>query len=239
MALKIGITQSETNYGNYPRWIKGQDDIEIIELSYDRNNIEDVALCDGVVLSGGIDSHPKFYLDDFDLNYPHAPDEFAVFRDEFELAVLDLAIQQKKPVLGICRGLQLINVFFDGTLHVDIGEDNNERHKKTGNIDKEHTVSVEKDSLFFDIVHQNAGIVNSAHHQAIDILGKELKAVAYSNDNFIEAIELKNTEKPFLLAVQWHPERMPDQENPFTKNIRKAFLEASLKNVEYSDQQIL
>ncbi len=229
MALKIGITQSETNYVHYPRWIKGQDDIEIIELSYDRNNFEDVALCDGVVLSGGIDSHPKFYLDNFDLGYPHAPEEFAVHRDKFELAVLDFVIQQKKPVLGICRGLQLINIFFKGTLHVDIGEDNNAKHKKVGDIDKEHTVSVEKSSRFFDIVHQNEGIVNSAHHQAIDILGNKLKAVAFSEDNFIEAIELENVENPFLLAVQWHPERMSDPENPFTKNIRKAFLEASLK----------
>ena len=229
MALKIGITQSETNYVHYPRWIKGQDDIEIIELSYDRNNFEDVALCDGVVLSGGIDSHPKFYLEDYDLSYPRAPKEFAVFRDEFELAVLDLALQQKKPVLGICRGLQVINVFFGGTLLLDVGNNNIANHEKMNGIDKEHLVSVEKDSLFFDIVDDTEGIVNSAHHQAIDILGKELKAVAYSNDNLIEAIEFKNAEKPFLLAVQWHPERMPDQENPFTKNVRKAFLEASLK----------
>jgi putative glutamine amidotransferase len=229
MSLKIGITQSETNYANYPKWIKGQDNIEIIELSYDRHNFDDVALCDGVVLTGGIDSHPKFYLKEYDLNYLHAPKEFAVHRDEFELTVLDLALKHKKPVLGICRGLQLINVFFKGTLHVDIGEDNNKKHKKVGDIDKEHLISVEKDSFFFDIVHKTEGIVNSAHHQVIDILGKELKAVAYSNDNLIEAIEFKNTEKPFLLAVQWHPERMLDQENPFTKNIRKAFLEASLK----------
>lgn len=229
MALKIGITQSEINYLNYPRWIKGQDDIDIIELSYDRNNFADVALCDGVVLTGGIDSHPKFYLADFDLNYPHAPLEFAVHRDEFELAVLELALKHKKPILGICRGLQLINVFFKGTLHVDIGEDNNKKHKKAADIDKEHAVSVEEDSLFFDIVHQNEGFVNSAHHQAIDVLGKELKAAAFSNDGFIEAIELENAENPFFLAVQWHPERMPDPENPFTKNIRKAFLEASLK----------
>lgn len=229
MSLKIGITQSETNYANYPRWIKGEEDIEIIELSYESNNVQDVNICDGIVLSGGIDAHPKFYLNDFALDYPYAPAEFATRRDEFELAVLDLAIQHNKPILGICRGLQMINVFFKGTLQPDIGEDNNAKHKKTQGIDKEHVVSVAKDSLFYDIVHQNKGVVNSAHHQAIDILGNQLKAVAFSEDNLIEAIELENTEKPFLIAVQWHPERMPDPENPFTKNIRRAFLEASLK----------
>ena len=241
MALKIGITQSETNYANYPKWIKGQEDIDIIELSYDQNNIQDVALCDGVVLTGGLDSHPKFYLKDYDLNYPHAPKEFAPHRDEFELAVLDAALKHKKPVLGICRGLQVINVFFEGTLHLDIGENNNATHKsrgtpteKTNNIDKEHTVSVEKDSLFFNIVHKEKGIVNSAHHQAIDILGKNLKISAISDDNFIEAIELADAiqrdsygEKQFLVAVQWHPERMTNPASPFTKNIRKAFLKAS------------
>lgn len=230
MSLKIGITQSETNYANYPKWIKGQDDIDIIELSYDRNNVQDVALCDGIVLTGGVDAHPQFYLDDYDLNYPHAPEEFAAHRDEFELAILDVALQQKKPILGICRGLQVINVFFGGTLHVDIGEDNNVTHKKVNNMDKEHAVSVVKDSQFYDIVQQAKGKVNSAHHQAIEVLGNGLKAGAFSSeDHFIEAIEGDSPDKPFLLAVQWHPERMINQESPFTKNIRKAFLEASVK----------
>ncbi len=230
MSLKIGITQSETNYANYPKWIKGEEDIDIIELSYDRNNLQDVALCDGVVLTGGVDSHPQFYLDNFDLDYPHAPEEFAVHRDEFELAVLDLVMQQKKPVLGICRGLQVINVFFGGTLHLDIGEGNNLTHKKANNVDKEHTVSVVKDSQFYDIVRHSKGKVNSAHHQAIEVLGKGLKAAAFSSeDHFIEAIEGDNPSELFLIAVQWHPERMVNQESPFTKNIRKAFLEASNK----------
>jgi putative glutamine amidotransferase len=225
MKLKIGITQSETNYANYPKWIVGTEGVDIIELSYDHNNFGDVALCDGVVLTGGIDSHPQFYLEDFDLDYPHAPDEFAVHRDEFELAVLREAIKHKKPILGICRGLQLINIFFGGTLHLDIGEDNNKKHKKMEGIDKKHAILVDKNSLFFNITQQEHGIVNSAHHQAIEILGKDLKVSATSDDNFIEAIELADSKEQFLLAVQWHPERMLDTESPFTKNIRNAFLD--------------
>ncbi len=218
--MKIGITFSETNYHNYPRWIKGDDDtIEIVELSYEKKNLEDVTLCDAVVFSGGIDCEPINKVD-----YPNAPEKFNVARDTFENEVLAKALQEKKPVLGICRGLQVINVFKGGTLHLDNGEDKNVIHKKE-TIDKIHEIKVEKDSLFYSIVKENSGEVNSAHHQSIDKLGSDLKAVAFSEDGVIEVIESTNPEKEFILAVQWHPERMGNLESPFSKNIRKALID--------------
>jgi putative glutamine amidotransferase len=218
--MKIGVTFSETNYHNYPRWVKGNDDnIEIVELSYVKNNLEDVSNCDAVVLTGGIDMDPNEKVD-----YANAPEKFNAERDTFEMAVLAKALQEKKPVLGICRGLQLINIFKGGTLHLDNGETQNEIHKK-GTEDKIHPIQVEKESMFYSIVKEESGEVNSAHHQSIENLGADLKAVAYSEDGVIEVIESANPAKEFILAVQWHPERMGDLESPFSKNIRTALID--------------
>ncbi len=218
--MKIGVTFSETNYINYPRWIKGNDStIEIIELSYEENNLFDLKNCDAVVFTGGIDMDPIEKIE-----YANAPKEFNLTRDLFEMAVLEKALEAQKPILGICRGLQLINVYKGGTLHLDNGETKNKVHKKETE-DKKHPIQVEKDSLFYSIVKQEFGEVNSAHHQSIDKLGSGLKAVAHTEDGVIEVIESTNLEEQFLLAVQWHPERMSDLESPFSKNIRNALIE--------------
>lgn len=218
--MKIGVTFSETNYHNYPRWIKGNDEnIDIVELSYEKNNLQDVTNCDAVVLTGGIDMEPNEKVD-----YANAPEIFNTKRDTFEMEVLAKALKSNKPILGICRGLQLINVYKGGTLHLDNGESKNEIHKRETE-DKKHQVQVKKNSFFYSIVKKESGEVNSSHHQSIEKLGTDLKAVAHSEDGVIEAIESTNPEEQFLLAVQWHPERIGDLESPFSKNIRKALIE--------------
>ncbi|HQE34130.1 MAG TPA: gamma-glutamyl-gamma-aminobutyrate hydrolase family protein [Flavobacterium alvei] len=218
--MKIGLTFSESNYANYPRWIKETDStIEIIELSYEVNNWQDVALCDAIIFTGGIDMDPIEKV-----AYANAPKEFNWVRDRFEMAVLAKALDKKKPILGICRGLQLINVYWGGSLHLDNGDAKNKIHRRESE-DKIHRIQVEKDSLFYSIVQQEFGNVNSAHHQSIDVLGLGLKAVAHSEDGVIEVIESANPDEQFLLAVQWHPERMADLESPFSKNILRALLE--------------
>jgi putative glutamine amidotransferase len=85
--MKIGVTKSETNNGNYPNWIKGEDDIEIIELNYESNNLIDVSDCEGIVLTGGIDICPNDGCE-----YPNAPENFNKKRDIFESKVLQLAL---------------------------------------------------------------------------------------------------------------------------------------------------
>jgi putative glutamine amidotransferase len=223
--IKIGITFSESNYANYPIWLKGTDSsIDLIELSYETKNEKDVQICDAIVFSGGIDMDPIE-----NIQYANAPKRFNLARDQFELAVLEGALQEQKPILGICRGLQLINVFLGGTLHLDNGQAKNKIHRSTTE-DKIHKIRVSKASLFYSIVQQEFGNVNSAHHQSIEILGSGLTAVAYSEDGVIEAIESSDPEKQFLIAVQWHPERMSDLENPFSKNIREALLEKIAKS---------
>jgi putative glutamine amidotransferase len=227
MPLKIGITLSSTNFTNYPKWIKGSDDIEIIELSYEKENLQQVSNCDGIVLTGGVDVHPGFHLTNYTLHYDNAPTEFDVRRDEFELSVLERALELELPILGICRGLQLINCFYKGTLILDLGEQNI-IHKKVSDEDKAHQVFVAENSFLNEICTVNSAAVNSAHHQAIDKLGNSLKVSAKSEDGIIEAVELI-TPYPFFLAVQWHPERMVDTESPLSKNIREAFVKACNK----------
>jgi len=218
--IKIGVTLSESNYANYRLWIKGTDaSIEIIELSYETKNIQDVSNCDAIVFTGGIDMDPVEKIE-----YANAPQEFNRARDVFEMAILKIALQERKPILGICRGLQLINVYLGGSLHLDNGEAKNIIHKKETE-DKKHLIQVKKDSQFYSIVKQEFGEVNSAHHQSIDKLGFGLKAVAQTEDGLIEVIESSNPNEQFLIAIQWHPERMIDLESPFSKDIRSALIE--------------
>jgi putative glutamine amidotransferase len=223
--ITIGVTHSEARYENYPKWIKGDDaDIEIIELSYEHENWDQIEDCDGIVLTGGIDMHPQFY-DNANRHYPHAPENFNERRDEFEMHVFETALNLEHPILAICRGHQLVNVALGGNLTQDLGRAN-EIHKRTEE-DKLHAIITEEGTLLQEI-SGDTGTINSAHHQAIHDLSDELIANSHSADGVIEGTEWKEKDdKPWLLTVQWHPERMADKEaNPFSKNIREAFIKA-------------
>ncbi len=221
----IGITDTSSAYHNYPVWIKGsEENIEVIKLTVD--NFTEVEKCDGIILTGGIDSHPKFY-NSTRLNYPNAPDQFNVARDEFEISVFNYSQQHRIPVLAICRGMQLINIILGGTIIQDLEESNKENHKKQNNIDSLHPINVVKESLLFEIANCEKGIVNSAHHQGLDKIADDLKVASCSPDDVVESIEWKNkADRSFLLGVQWHPERMLDKVNPFSKKIRDTFIQA-------------
>ncbi|MES2774896.1 MAG: gamma-glutamyl-gamma-aminobutyrate hydrolase family protein [Bacteroidota bacterium] len=207
--MKIGLTYTggEEKHNNYVRWLKGEDDIEIVRLSAEEKNFESLKDCDALVLSGGVDIHPKFYGNP-KMDYVGAPEQFNEARDEFEIAAYHFAVENEKPVLGICRGMQLINVIHNGTL-VQNHEDDDVGRDHVGNPDKSHEVAIEKDSLLHEITGEENAVVNSAHHQAIARLGSGLVVNAKSDGEVVEGIELAEpTGKPFMLAVQWHPERM-------------------------------
>jgi putative glutamine amidotransferase len=225
---RIGITTSDTNFLNYPNWISG-DDVEVILLSYSEKNTQDFDACDGFVLTGGADIHPAFYQNPR-LDYPNTT-VFNESRDLFERQVFEFACQQNKPVLAICRGLQLVNIILGGSLIQDLQENGFENHRKETKGDREHKIEVMSDSLLAKITGTHSGFVNSAHHQGLDQIADELKVSAYSEDGVVEAIEYKDPIKPFLLAVQWHPERMqiPASNLAFSQNIRNAFIEAIIK----------
>jgi putative glutamine amidotransferase len=230
MEIVVGISAGR-KYDNYLRWITGSVDVKVIRLGYDENNLEEIKQCHAIVLSGGEDVHPKYY------NKPELVDKCNLddldeARDEFEWKILDHVRKNDLPLLGICRGLQLANVYFGGTLVPDIVSSGKPDHTKFATTqDRYHKVKISDYSFLKEIVGVEAGEVNSAHHQCADIVGKGLVVNALSEDDVIEGLELKDCKnKPFFLLVQWHPERMTDPNSPLTKNIRDKFL-ASIKAV--------
>jgi len=229
MKKQIGISFTTTHLNNYVRWFSQDDlqhDVELVVLSA-TNTLHDLERCHGFILTGGVDIHPSLYNGEVD--YPHQPKQFQLDRDHFEQQLFFFAQENHKPVLGICRGLQLVNVLQGGSLVQDLGEEHNALHKAAEG-DKQHEVILAAGSMLHQITGALSGRVNSAHHQVMhsEKIGQNLKATAWSAgpQSVIEAIEWENpNDKPFLLCVQWHPERMEDQTSVFSKNIKYHFLQ--------------
>ena len=231
MKKKIGISYTETNFQNYWNWFNNieHQDVELIELSYLKNNVVDCNKCDGFILTGGVDIDPSFY--DGDVEYDNKPKALEPERDVFEEKIYKYSQENHKPLLGICRGLQLVNVLQGGRLIQDLNADRNARHRRAKKTDRQHKIKIEKDTLLFNIARCDAGKVNSAHHQAIDphAIGENLIINAHddSEEKLIEGIEFKDkTNKAFMLCVQWHPERMRDQQSVLSAGIKDSFLKA-------------
>lgn len=220
--ITIGITDCG-KFENYHRWFAQEQGVEVVRLSHHLKNLDEIKRCDGVVLSGGEDVHPRLYNKPELLDLCHEVDEP---RDEFEWKVLDYTEENNIPLLGICRGLQVVNVHFGGTLLPHIPVSGKFDHSRTNTSDRYHRVQVDPNSLLKKITLSNEGEVNSAHHQAADRIGNGLVANALSPDGIVEGLERQNHNASFLLLVQWHPERMNDLESPFSKNIKQKFLEA-------------
>lgn len=205
-----------------------------IPVINDEDFISEVASrFDGFLFSGGPDLDPKHYgeslkmFEDFDVS------EFGKIvpkRDSFELKLLEKVIKKDKPVLGICRGMQLLNVFYDGTLKQDLrevdGETNNHIALNSPKWYPIHDVKIEKGSEVWKAYKKEEIRVNSFHHQIVDIVGEDLKVTARSSDSLIEAIE--DTNKKFVVGIQWHPEMMTEKNSTHLK-IFKEFVK-SIKN---------
>jgi putative glutamine amidotransferase len=160
----------------------------------------------GLVLTGGEDVAPDRYGAS-----PH-PRLGAVDpgRDAVEVALIDAARQRQLPILAICRGIQILNVALGGTLYQDL---DSERPGPVPHSDEtaRHAVRVEAGSLLERTLGARAATVNSRHHQAIRDLAPGLKAVAWAEDGVIEGAESQDSQAPWIVAVQWHPEDLAER----------------------------
>lgn len=183
-----------------------------IPLIMDDEYIESIVdKMDGFLFTGGADVYPLRYKEELHKNLGGVN----IKRDDFELKLLDAAIKKGKPILGICRGCQLINVYFGGSLYQDIYSDldTSLKHVSTGLAKHalSHKITIEEDTNLMNAFKCNEIWVNSLHHQAIKNLGEGLVKVAQATDGIIEAIE--HSEHDFLVGVQWHPEMMAEVHN--------------------------
>jgi putative glutamine amidotransferase len=173
----------------------------------------------GLVLTGGGDIHPSLYGNP---DTEHHCQGIDIKRDELEFSMLEAALTCGLPILAICRGLQVINVFLGGTLipHIPALPEKIP-HKEQQDV--YHPVSINPDSQLYRITGTNNEMVNSSHHQAIEKLGSGLQITAFSADGIAEAAELGDHDQRFCVAVQWHPERM-EMENPLSGQLGLGFM---------------
>ncbi len=237
-ALLIGVTLSRIQY-RYGLEMQGVAEAYLnairqagglpvlLPLNADVEDIQPLLdVLDGVVFTGGGDIHPSRYHTGMD-NWVNTVDEG---RDDMELALFEKVLQRDMPFLGICRGLQLVNVALGGTLYTDV------QAQKAGAYKHDfyplwprpylaHVVDITPDSRLAEILGEKQVWVNSLHHQAIHQLAPALQAVAYSPDGVVEAVELPQAS--FGLAVQWHPEWLQDHAS--MRALFKTFIRAASK----------
>ncbi|MFN8577716.1 MAG: gamma-glutamyl-gamma-aminobutyrate hydrolase family protein [Candidatus Sericytochromatia bacterium] len=182
-----------------------------------------INIIDALILSGGSDVDPSSYNEAL-LNEKW---KGQIQRDKFEIKLIEKAKEKNIPILGICRGLQIMNVAYKGTLYQDllIYRENTIKHRDQEMYDNlYHKTEIIKDTPLFELFNSEMIITNSVHHQGIKDLGEGLEIMAYSEDGVIEAI--RDPKYDFVWGIQWHPEWSKDliQENLFNKlfeNINK------------------
>jgi carboxylate-amine ligase len=210
----FGETQGHIQYleTNIARWLghKGALPLMIPSLS-DKSSFSSADLdpftyakeLDVLILQGGADIHPKFYGEEPD----PSPYEYDEDRDLYELNLIEAFVKEGKPILGICRGFQLLNVYYKGTLYQDLEKNGIHGHLSIAeNRKHQHLVTISTNGILSDFYKNiQSGPVISIHHQGIKKLGENLRLEAYSkSDNLIEAFSHEGDN--YILGVQWHPE---------------------------------
>lgn len=156
---------------------------------------------DGLIIGGGDDINAELYGGEIQINI-RVDEE----RDRLEQKMLADALQKKLPIFGICRGAQMINIHFGGSLHVDIHEVYKEVPRMRSVLPKK-SITIEPNSHLYKILREKRHKINCLHHQSMNRLGKGLNIVGKDDHGIVQAIE--SPAYPFLIGVQWHPEYLP------------------------------
>ena len=186
----------------------------------------DIETCDALLLTGGGDVNPALYNEDASSDCQPPNDA----RDKLEIALVHLFLRNRKPIFGVCRGIQILNVALGGKLiqHIPRYLENRraapEEHRVVNKIDSVHPITFPVASHLSAVLSDGA-VVNSAHHQAVhpQALGSGLKIIAESPAGLVEAVEGVGLPSP-VLAVQWHPERLPE-DNPASGRLLDLMIE--------------
>ena len=223
----IAISRCDRKFDAYIKWLE-HFNVRYVVLDYNTpTDLHRLKLCSGLILSGGEDISPEVYCDWRESNTEQV---YNSKRDGFELRLLETAVNLQIPILGICRGIQLINVFFRGNLVFDLEKIRNVNHRKISeNEPRYHNIIVYENTLLYSLVKAKSGVVTSSHHQAVDRLGEGLKINCRADDGTIEGIEAIDNKSHFLLGIQWHPERFADFNSPFSKDVLLEFVSETEK----------
>lgn len=194
-----------------------------------RSQQELLAILDGFLLTGGGDLDPAAF------NEPPHPTlyEVAPARDRLEIALVHHAMESRKPLLAVCRGIQVLNVALGGTLFQDVASDPGSeiQHQQdkddTPRNEPTHPVKVVAGSRLAQVLGTTDLRVNSMHHQAVKAVGRGLVPVAFAPDMVIEGVELEEPDR-FVLGVQWHPEELTDRE-PSARRLFGALVAAATR----------
>ena len=196
----------------------------IIPAAQDRKSLTRIlSSLQGLILSGGPDVHPRCYGEEPLAGLGEVDDAL----DHMELMAAELAIEKNLPLLGICRGIQVLNIALGGTLYQDIPSQVPESICHTPKTDKAvntHTVRIETGSRLHQIIGKPEIWVNGKHHQAVKDSAPGLVVTARARDGGIEAVE--QPDKRYVIGVQWHPEGTW-RDDPWSKKLFLSFVRAA------------